>query len=122
SNFERIYELSEMALVMEDMYAEMEKIRPNVIENKSIGTLPPNFIKIHTAEMTNTFERDFEFERFAKLLIETQKQLYSNEPNTNRIELYNNVVQSCLVCHKSPAGCDGPIPRIQKLLIKDRSN
>lgn len=118
SSFEKIYEFSEMALLMEDMYGEMEKIRPNVIENKDIGVLPPNLIKIHTAEMTNTFERTFEFERFANLLIETQKQLYDSEPNKERIALYNNVVNACLVCHKSPVGCDGPIPRIQGLLIK----
>lgn len=118
SSFEKIYEFSEMALLMEDMYSDMEKIRPNVIENKSIGTLPPNLIKIHTAKMTNTFERTFEFERFANLLIETQKQLYDSEQNEKRILLYNNVVNACLVCHKSPVGCDGPIPRIQGLLIK----
>lgn len=118
SSFNEIYEFSEMALLMEDMYTEMENIRPNVIENKRIGTLPPNLIKIHTAEMTNTFERTFEFERFANLLIQTHKELYDSEPNEKRIDLYNNVVQSCLVCHKSPVGCDGPIPRIQGLLIK----
>ncbi len=120
SSFERIYEFSEMALLMEDMYSEMEKIRPNVIENKDIGTLPSNMIKIHTAKMTNTFERTFEFERFANLLIETQKQLYDSEPNPQRVDLYNNVVQSCLVCHKSPVGCDGPIPRINGLLIQSK--
>lgn len=117
SSFKEIYEFSEMALLMEDMYAEMEKIRPNVIENKDIGTLPPNLVKIHTAKLTNTFERTFEFERFAELLIETQKQLYDSEPNEKRIILYNNVVNACLVCHKSPVGCDGPIPRISGLLI-----
>lgn len=118
SSFKEIYEFSEMALLMEDMYSEMEKIRPNVIEKKSIGALPPNLIKIHTAKMTNTFERTFEFERFANLLIETQKQLYDGGSNENRVALYNNVVNACLVCHKSPVGCDGPIPRIQGLLIK----
>ncbi|SMC91434.1 hypothetical protein [Moheibacter sediminis] len=118
SSFKEIYEFSEMALLMEDMYSDMEKIRPNVIENKNIGALPPNLIKIHTAKMTNTFERTFEFERFANLLIETQKQLYDSKSNVKKVDLYNNVVNACLVCHKSPVGCDGPIPRIQGLLIK----
>lgn len=118
SSFENIYEFSEMALLMEDMYSDMEKIRPNIIENKDIGDLPANLIKIHKAEMTNTFERTFEFERFANLLIETQKQLYDSKLNAKRVDLYNNVVNACLVCHKSPVGCDGPIPRIQGLLIK----
>mgnify|MGYP003578248367 CR=1 FL=1 len=117
SSFKEIYEFSEMALLMEDMYADMEKIRHDVIETKSIGALPPILIKIHTAEMTNTFERTFEFERFANLLIKTQKELYNSAPNANRTELYNNVVNACLVCHKSPVGCDGPIPRIQDLMI-----
>lgn len=120
SSFEKMYEFSEMALLMEDMYSDLEKIRPNVIENKDIGTLSPNLIKIHTAEMTNTFERTFEFERFSNLLIETQKKLYDSQPNSQRIELYNNVVQACLVCHKSPVGCEGPIPRISGLLIQQK--
>lgn len=118
SSFQAVYQLSEMAQLMEDMYTDLERIRPDIIENKPIGTLPINLIKIHTAEMTNTFERTYEFERFAKLLIETQKQLFDAEPHQNRIILYNNVVMTCLACHKSPAGCDGPIPRIQGLMIK----
>jgi len=118
SSYSRIYQFSEMAQLMEDMYTDLEKTRPDVIAQKPIGTLPVNLIKIHTAEMTNTFERTFEFERFSKLLIETQKQLYDSQPDENRIVLYNNVVMSCLACHKSPAGCDGPIPRIQGLMIK----
>lgn len=118
SSFERIYEFSEMALLMEEMYSDLEKIRPNILENKDIGTLPPKIFEIHTAEMTNTFERTFEFKRLSELLINTQKQLYESKSDSNRIDLYNNVVNSCLVCHKSPAGCDGPIPRISGLLIK----
>src|SRR5690606_6433516 len=73
SEFAEVYQLSEMASLMEDMYSELEKIRPQIIENKEIGTYPRMLGKIHTAEMTNTFERNFEFERFSKLLLENQK-------------------------------------------------
>lgn len=118
SSFSQVYELSEMAQLMEDMYTDLEKIRPNVLENQPIGTLPINLLKIHKAKMTNKFERTYEFDRFANLLIETQKQLYDSPIDGKRKTLYNNVVQTCLTCHKSPVGCDGPIPRIERLLIK----
>jgi len=117
SSFQEVYQLSEMALLMEDMYSELEKIRPDVMENKSIGAFPGMLNKIHTAELTNTFERTFEFERFAELLLENQKTLYDSPADSNRMELYNTVVRNCITCHQSPAGCPGPIPRISGLLI-----
>lgn len=117
SEFAEVYQLSEMASLMEDMYSELEKIRPQIIENKEIGTYPRMLGKIHTAEMTNTFERNFEFERFSKLLLENQKALYDSPADSSRVELYNTVVRSCVLCHQSEVGCPGPIPRINGLII-----
>lgn len=117
SGFQEVYQLSEMALLMEDMYSELEKIRPDVVEHKPIGAFPRMLTKIHTAQLTNTFERTFEFDRFADLLLENQKALYESSADSNRIESYNAVVRTCIVCHQSPAGCPGPIPRISGLLI-----
>jgi len=117
SSFQQVYEMSEMALLMEDMYAELEEMRPEIIDEKTIGEFPEKFNKIHTAEMTSSFERTAEFENFAGLLLQNQKALYQSQADSARIGLYNSVVKTCISCHKSDAGCIGPVSRIGKLLI-----
>ncbi len=113
--------MSEMALLMEDMYAELEKIRPEIISGKTIGTFPNKFNKINTAKMTSSFERSEEFDRFTGLLLLSLRNMYESQPDSIRIriQLYNNAVKTCISCHKSDAGCIGPVSRIGKLLIQE---
>jgi len=115
SNFQQVYEMSEMALLMEGMYTDLNENRVKIIENKSIGEFPQKFEEIHSAEMTETFERTDEFRRWSDSLIQNFHHLYKLD--SNRIENYNNVVKTCITCHKSDAGCIGPVSRIGKLLI-----
>lgn len=118
TSFQQVYEMSEMALLMEKMYDELEQKRKLIIDEKSIGEYPLEFNKIHTAEMTSSFERTEEYNRLANLYLQNLKLLYeSSETDPNRKEMYNNVVKSCLTCHRSDAGCIGPVDRIGKLLI-----
>jgi hypothetical protein len=115
SSFQEVYQMSEMALLMEEMYVELDSIRPKLIENKPIGEFPQKFEKIDSAKMTETFARTNEFKNWSNLLIQNFHNLY--ESDSNRIENYNNVVKTCISCHKSDAGCIGPVSRISKLLI-----
>ena len=118
SSFQQVYEMSDMALLMEKMYAELEKNRPMVLEGNSIGEFPKEFNKIHTAEMTPSFQRTEEFNRLADLYLLNLQNLHNVEKeDPNRKEIYNNVVKSCITCHRSDAGCIGPVDRIGKLLI-----
>lgn len=119
SSFKEVYQLSEMALLMENMYSELEKIRPEVIEGKEVGDFPVEFNKIHTAQMTPSFEKTEEFRRFSDLLLQNQKAFYDSRPDSMRIQLYNNMVKTCISCHKSDAGCIGPVSKIGKLIINN---
>lgn len=119
SSFQEVYKMSEMALLMEDMYNELEKIRPEIITGGNIGEFPEKFNKIHTAEMTSSFEKTEEFRRFSNLLLQNQKALYDSKSDSLPIQLYNNVIKTCISCHKSDAGCIGPVSRISKLLIQE---
>jgi len=110
--------MSEMALLMEDMYKELKEIRPEVISGNEIGQFPEKFNQIHSAEMTSSFERTVEFEQFTELLLHNFNQLYKAKSDSSRIEIYDNTVKTCVSCHKSDAGCMGPVPRIEKLLIQ----
>lgn len=119
SSFQQVYEMSDMALLMEKMYDELEKKRQLVQEGKSIGEFPSEFNKIHTAEMTPSFQRTEEFNRLAELYLQSLQNLHNaDETDPNRKELYNNAVKSCITCHRSDAGCMGPVGRIGKLLIE----
>ena len=120
SSFKKVYEFSEMALLMEKMYSELEKQRPNIMEGKSMGEFPKEFPKIHTAKLTPGFERTNEFTRFADLYLQQVELLYNSKPeDSKRVEYYNNAVKACISCHKSDAGCMGPVSRIGKLLIEN---
>lgn len=122
SSFQQVYEMSEMALLMEDMYAELERIRPAVASGKKIETFPNKFNKIQTAKMTSSFERTDEFNRFAGLLLLNLRNMYESKPDSSRIEFYNTAVKTCITCHRSDAGCIGPVSRIGKLIIETEKN
>ena len=118
SAFSDMYEFSEMALLMEQMYDELEKTKVQVVEGNPIGSFPEKYNKINTAKMTDEFVRNEEFNRFANLYLQNLKTLHESNPNdANRKALFNNVVNSCITCHKSDSGCMGPVSRISKLLI-----
>lgn len=117
SAFQEIYELSEMATIMENMYDFLNENRELIIEGRSTLDIPDYFIEIHTAEMTEGFQRDTLLENHTESFLWNINRLENGE-NSDRIALFNNTITSCIACHKSEVGCTGPIPRIEKLLIK----
>jgi len=121
--FQEVYEMSEMALLMEEMYNSLEKDKELVQKQKTLGAIPNEFHKIHTAEMTTSFERTEEFKGLADLYLKNLHQLYQTEiHDPNRVESFNNTVKACITCHRSDAGCIGPVSRIGKLLIEVSPN
>ena len=110
-----LYELSEMASHMEYMYKYNEQLRQDILDGKTPESFPQDFLKIHTAELTNTFERDTRFESFSELYINAEKEIFNTESQVPLEERYNAMVNLCISCHQT--SCMGPIPRIKKLLI-----
>lgn len=118
SSYQEIYEFSEMALLMEKMYETLNKERELVVSGVEMGEFPVEFKKIHTAKLSDGFDRTEEFMRFSDMYLKNLNDLYDASPqDPNRKLLFNNVVNSCITCHKSDAGCMGPVSRIGKLLI-----
>lgn len=112
SNFQ-MYEMSELALLMEQMYAYNLQLKTRILSNDSLGVFPENFEKIHTAIMTDPSENDIFFQEQAAEYLKAQKAIYSN-PKDAKVQ-FNKMVESCLACHAKK--CGGPIPRIKKLFI-----
>ena len=112
----QMYIPSELALLMEEMYDYNDSIK-GLIEQGIIPSqqFPEKFLKIHTAEMTNTFERDASFKKYANTFTYSQNEIL-NSNSVNIQENFNTMINLCIGCHQT--SCTGPIPRIKKLLIK----
>ena len=112
SKFE-MYEMSEMAALMEQMYAYNTQLKERIINKDSLGTYPEAFDKLHSAILTEASDRDAFFNDQAIKFIESQKMIYTDVDNAEKH--FNAMVNQCLECHTKK--CGGPIPRIKKLII-----
>jgi cytochrome c553 len=109
-----MYEMSEMAALMEQMYAENMQLKQRIISGDTLGTFPQHFLDIHAAAMTDESENDTFFKEQAAKFIEAQELIYKDPVNAKKH--FNDAVSSCVKCHEQK--CEGPIPRIKKLYIK----
>ena len=108
-----MYEMSEMASLMEQMYAHNQQLRLQIINGDTIGKFPEFFNAIYTAKFTTISDNDTFFQENAKKYIAAQKLIYSDSKNIK--ENFNAGVDACVTCHEGK--CGGPIPRIKKLYI-----
>lgn len=108
-----MYEPSEMALLMRQMYAYNKVLRQQIINNDSLSMLPKEFVNIHTAVMTDETERDSSYKALAKEFLTLQKAIYG-EKDTKK-SVFNKSITTCIQCHETR--CAGPIPKIKRLLI-----
>jgi hypothetical protein len=109
----QMYEASEMATLMEQMYVHNAQLREKIIKKDSLGNLPDYFSKISKATMTKGKERDDFFNEKAAVFIKAQSEIYTSK---NTKESFNAMVNACISCHE--VKCGGPIERIKTLYIK----
>jgi len=108
-----MYKMSEMSMLMEQMYVDNERLKERIKKGDTIGEFPNHFLKIHKAVMTDDKENDAFFKKQAEIFINAQKLIYEDPKNAK--QHFNEGVNACLECHK--VKCGGPIPRIRKLYI-----
>jgi hypothetical protein len=109
-----MYEYSDLSLLMEEFYVYNDSLKSQIINDKTLFSLPANFNELHTANMTDRFERDASFLIFANLFEKHQKAVYEVSKDSLK-QAFNTTIHTCIACHKTT--CTGPIPRIEKLLI-----
>lgn len=109
-----MYQMSEMATLMEQMYAHNQQLKLRIEKGDTIGKFPEFFNKIYSAEFTTPSDNDAFFQENAKKYIAAQKLIYSDPKNIK--ENFNKGADACITCHQGK--CGGPIPRIKKLYIK----
>jgi len=110
----KMYEMSEMASLMEQMYAENLQLKTRIKNGEPVGSFPEHIVKIHSAAMTDESENDAFFKLQAAKFIKAQQQIYADPKNAPKH--FNDGVTACIKCHEGK--CEGPIPRIKKLYIK----
>lgn len=110
----KMYEMSEMAALMEQMYADNQRLRERIKNGDTIGSFPKHFVNIHSSVMTDPGENDAFFKEQAKKFIAAQERIY-NDPKNAKTH-FNDAVTACIQCHEGK--CEGPIARIKKLYIK----
>lgn len=111
-----MYQPSEMANLMNQMYAQNLKVKEDILNGIVPAEFPLDFLKIHSAELSEFKSRNETFQSFSKLFIENEKEIFNTDSPIPLEERYNNTINLCISCHQTE--CTGPIPRIQKLLIK----
>jgi cytochrome c553 len=109
-----MYEMSEMSMLMEQMYVDNQRLKERIKKGDTIGKFPSHFMKIHKAVMTDDKENDTFFKEQAKNFIQAQQLIYEDPKNAK--QHFNDGVNACLSCHE--VKCGGPIPRIKKLYIE----
>ncbi|WP_309613300.1 hypothetical protein [Flavobacterium sp.] len=109
-----MYQMSEMAALMEQMYVDNKRLKERIQKGDTLGTFPKHFLNIYTAKFTDETDNDLFFRQKAKDYIAAQQLIYSDLKNAT--EHFNAGVDACLKCHENK--CGGPIPRIKKLYIK----
>ena len=110
-----MYQPSEMANLMNQMYAHNLKVKQDILDGNIPTEFPLDFLKIHTAELSDFKSRNDVFQSFSKLFIESEKEIFNENSQVPVKERFNNTINLCISCHQTE--CTGPITRIKKLLI-----
>ncbi len=109
-----MYEMSEMAALMEQMYVDNQRLKERIKKGDTIGKFPSHFLEIHKRAMTDEKENDAFFKEQAAVFIKAQELIYEDSKNAKAH--FNKAVSACVACHE--VKCSGPIPRIKKLYIE----
>jgi hypothetical protein len=109
-----MYQMSEMAALMESMYLENQQLKERIKKGDTIGKFPSHFLQIHKAVMTDETENDAFFKEQSALFIKAQELIYEDPKNAK--QHFNDGINACVRCHE--VKCGGPLPKIKKLYIK----
>ena len=108
-----MYKMSEMALLMEQMYVDNQRLKARIEKGEAVGEFPSHFANIHNSIMTDPNENDDFFKKQAKVFLDAQELIYKDPENAKTH--YSNAIQACISCHE--VKCSGPIVRIKKLQL-----
>lgn len=105
---------SELALLMRNMIHSSKNLRKMIEQGNLPDKFPEEFLKIHTANPTDSNTKKASFDNFANNYISNLQILYKS-PKEDLAKNYNAVINACASCHSEH--CPGPLKAINKLKI-----
>jgi cytochrome c556 len=106
---------SELAVLMREMMGSASNLREMIKQGNLPDKFPEAFLKIHTAQPTDSDTKKESFDAFANNYISNLQTLYSS-PKEDLTKNYNAVINACASCHSQH--CPGPLKAINKLKIE----
>ena len=102
---------SEMALMMRDMYNQLDMIKTKIEADEDISNELLKFIDIHK---TKTTDESFVTDGLKSMSLGFKEVVenFNNLPTKNNYKL---IVNNCISCHKGL--CPGPLERIDNLIL-----
>lgn len=110
----QMYQMSEMAAYMEQMYAAHQQMKQQILDGEEITELSFDLENLHSAAFTDPKDYDAFFKTWANRFKQYEIQMIENPEQAQHY--YNQAIQACISCHE--VKCAGPLPRIKKLIIK----
>ena len=111
-----MYEASELVMIMRQMHADNMALKEQIANGTPPESVPKEYQKILTATATNPDELDELYYAMAKIWLNDYQAVVDAEPS-ELLDKYNGMVKTCVNCHENY--CLGPIPKIEKLYIKE---
>jgi hypothetical protein len=105
---------SELSVLMREMMSSSQNMKEMVLQGNLPTEFPEAFLKIHTAQPTDSDTKKASFESHADHYILNLRSLYQS-PKEDLTSNYNALINSCISCHGEH--CPGPIKAIEKLKI-----
>lgn len=105
---------SELSQLMRQMQSAADSAKQMIRNGDVPRNFPEAFLKIHTAQPTDSDTKKESFDGFATHYLNSLKTLYSSS-KADAPKHYNAMVEACLSCHYEH--CPGPIKAINKLRL-----
>ncbi len=114
-----MYERSELATLMVDMWDENKKVKEDLVNGLDSVVLSGQHEKMFTAKPTDSSDLTPVFYNLAKGY-NTLADSFSNAGSEREIKIkrYNAVIDGCVSCHEN--FCSGPIPKIKQLYLREK--
>jgi hypothetical protein len=105
---------SELSVLMRQMMSSSQSLKEKIKQGTLPEKFPEEFLKIHTAQPTDSETKKESFDGFANSYLSNLQLLY-NSPKGELTQNYNAVITACANCHSQH--CPGPLKAINKLKI-----
>jgi len=113
-----MYEVSELAFLMDKMYEDNLRIGEDIRQGHIPETFPEDFYNIHTATVSAGMKINREtFNALAKQYLSNMEAITKAKDVRQAKIAYNEMIMTCASCHQ--IYCQGPLNKIRNMTIPE---